>query len=141
MQDLNSVFMIGRMVRDAELKYTNTGYAILNFSIASNRSVKKDEQWQDVVSFFNCTIFGKRAESIAQYMTKGKQLAIDGALSQDRWTDKDGNKRNVVKILVDKVQFIGGKPQQATAAAPVATAEPDPDVVPIADNFDDNIPF
>ena len=78
MQDLNNVFIIARLVRDAELKYMATGYAILNFSIASNRSVKKNDEWQNEVSYFNAVIFGKRAESLAQYMLKGKQVAISG---------------------------------------------------------------
>ncbi len=73
MQDINSVILVARLVRDAEIKYTNTGYAILNFSVASNRSVKRNDTWEDEVSFFNCTLFGKRAESLAQYLIKGKQ--------------------------------------------------------------------
>ena len=141
MQDLNSVFIIGRMTRNSELKYTNTGYAILNISIASNRSVKRDEEWKDEVSFFQCVLFGKRAESLAEYLIKGKQIAISGSLQQDRWENNEGQKRSVVKIIVDKVQFIGGKKQEATRAAPVAQAEPAKEEPVTEDNFDDDIPF
>ena len=136
MKDLNSVFIIGRLVRDSALQYTTSGYAILNFSIASNRSVKKDDEWKDEVSYFQCALFGKRAESLAQYLIKGKQVAISGSLRQDRWTDKDGNNRNMVKINVDNVQFIGGKKQEAVQAAPAAQAEPVTE-----ENFENDIPF
>jgi len=140
MQDINSVNIVARLVRDAELKYTNTGYAILNFSIASNRSVKRNDEWQDEVSFFNCVLFGKRAESLAQYMIKGKQIAITGALTQDRWTDQNGQNRSVVKIIVNKLQFVGGKSEQKTAQAPVH--DPDPDLEPLPeDDFEGDIPF
>jgi len=140
MQDINSVNMVGRLTRDAELKYTNTGYSILNFSIASNRGVKKNDEWQDEVSFFNCVLFGKRAEALAQYMTKGKMIVITGELTQDRWTDQNGQNRSVVKIIVNKLQFVGGKPGQKTVQAPAA--DPDPDLAPLPeDDFTDEIPF
>ncbi len=143
MQDINSVILIGRLTRDAEIKYTNTGYAILNFSVASNRSVKRNDTWEDEVSFFNCTLFGKRAESLAQYLIKGKQLAISGSLKQDRWDDKEGHKRSIIKIIVNNVQFIGSKPQQSAPAAPAATpvTDPDPDIPPVADDFENDIPY
>jgi len=141
MQDFNNVILVARLVRDAELKYTNSGFAILNFSIATNRSIKKDDEWKDEVSFFQCTLFGKRAESLAEYMIKGKQIAISGSLKQDRWENSEGQKRSVVKIIVDKVQFIGSKKQEAVQAAPVTTPDPDPDIPPTTDDFDSDIPF
>jgi len=139
MQDLNSLVIIGRLTRDAELKYTTNGFAILNFSIASNRSVKRNDEWQDEVSFFNCTLFGKRAESLAQYLLKGKQIAIDGSIKQDRWEDNEGHKRSVIKILVDSLQFIGGKKNQTTTAP--AQEEPAKEEPVTEENFEDDVLF
>ena len=135
MKDINSVVIFGRITRDAELQYTSGGYAILNFSIATNRSVKKNDEWQDEVSYFNAAMFGKRAEGVAQYMLKGKQIAILGNLKQDRW-EQDGQKRSIVKIMVDKIQFIGGKKQEAVRTVPAAQAEPVTE-----ENFKDDMPF
>ena len=124
MKDINNVVMVARLVRDAEMKYTSGGCAILNFSIAVNRSVKKDDEWIDEVSFFDYVLFGKRAEGLAQYMLKGKQVAIDGSLKQDRW-EQEGKSRSKVNILVDNLQFVGGRQE---SAKPV-------------DDFVDDIPF
>ena len=117
-KDINKVLIIGRLTRDAELKYTESGYAILNFSIATNRSVKKDEVWKDEVSYFDATLFGKRAEALAQYLEKGKQVVIDGSLKQDRWT-QDGHSRSKVNITVDNIQFTA----KQSPAAPTQVAE------------------
>ena len=83
--DLNHVTLIGRLTRDAELKYTSAGFAISNFSIAVNRRRKNGDQWMEEASFFEINLYGKSAESLKQYLVKGKQVAVDGELRQDRW--------------------------------------------------------
>ena len=108
MKDINNLTIVGRLTRDGELQYTNSGSAVLNFSIATNRSVKQDDTWKDEVSYFNAVLFGKRAEGLAQYMLKGKQVVISGSLKQDRW-EQDGQSRTAVKIIVDNIQLVGGK--------------------------------
>ena len=108
MSDMNIVAINGRLTRDAELKYTNSGMAICKFSIATNRSVKKGDKWEDEANFFECTMFGKRAESINQYLTKGQQVSISGELRQERW-EKDGKQNSRVTISVNNLQLIGGK--------------------------------
>ena len=85
MADLNHVTLIGRLTRDAELKYTPGGLAISSFSIAVNRRRKNGDQWIDEVSYFDINLYGKAAESLKQYLLKGKQVAVDGELRQDRW--------------------------------------------------------
>ncbi len=94
---LNSNSMRGFLTRDAELKHANSGTAILSFSIAN-------ESWfgEKYTSFFECTAFGKRAESVANYMTKGTAVVIQGKLKQDRW-EKDGQNRSKVVIIVDDI--------------------------------------
>ncbi|MBA7538858.1 Single-stranded DNA-binding protein [subsurface metagenome] len=144
MTDINQVVLIGRLTRDAELKYTNSGYAILKFSLAVNRGVKKDESWQEEASFFNAVIFGKRAESLAQYMLKGKQIGISGELKQDRW-EQDGQSRSRVEIVVNNLQFLGSKGSGASQGSYTPPTESSAgkqvDAAPMADDFNDDIPF
>ena len=111
MTDNNNVSINGRLVREAELKYASSGTAILKFSIAVNRSVKKGDKWEDEASFFDCTFFGKMAESVNQYLSKGKQVSIIGELVQNRW-EKDGKQHSKVEIIVNKLQLLGGKDEQ-----------------------------
>ncbi len=107
MADINQVIIIGRLTRDAELKYTQGGLAIGNFSIAVNRRKKSGDQWVDEVSYFEVSLFGKQAETLNQYMMKGKQVAVHGELRQDRW-EQDGQSRSKVVIVANNVQLLGG---------------------------------
>ena len=90
MADINSVNLVGRLTRDAELRYTGGGLAICHFSIAVNRRRKQGEEWVDEASFFNVTQIGHGAESIQKYLVKGKQVGIQGELRQKslgaRWS-------------------------------------------------------
>ena len=106
MADVNSVVIVGRLTRDAERR-GNGGP--LSFSIASSRRVKHGEEWSDEASFFEVTYWHK---SLDQYLTKGKQIAVSGALVQEHW-EKDGEKRSKVTILADNVQLLGGGSQTA----------------------------
>lgn len=105
--DLNHVTLIGRLTRDAELKYTSAGFAISTFSIAVNRRRKNGEQWIEEASFFEVNLYGKSAESLKPYLVKGKQVAVDGELRQDRW-EQDGQPRSKVVIAANNVQLLGG---------------------------------
>ena len=115
MADVNHVVLIGRCTRDAELKYTSGGMAIGKFSLAVNRKKKSGEQWVDEASFFDVTCFGKTAENLAQYMTKGKQVGVDGSLHQDRW-EKDGQNMSRVVVNADNIQLLGGGTEQSSPA-------------------------
>lgn len=115
MADLNSVNIIGRLTRDAELKYTPGGMAIANFSIAVNRRRKNGDQWVDEVSFFDVNVFGKTAESLKQYLLKGKQVGICGELRQDRW-EKDGQNHSRVYIVANDLQLLGGNGNSSGAS-------------------------
>ncbi len=110
MEDVNYVILIGRLTRDAELKYTNSGLAVSSFSLAVNRRKRSGDNWEDEVSFFDLALFGKRAESLNQYLTKGQQVAVEGTLAQDRW-EQDGQKRSKVKILANNIQLLGSRGQ------------------------------
>ena len=77
-------------------------------SIAVNRSKKNGDQWIEEVNYFNITIWGKTAENLKPYLTKGKQICVEGHLKQDRW-EKDGQKQSRVTIVADQVQLLGGR--------------------------------
>lgn len=117
--DMNMVALIGRLTRDAEMKYTQGGMAIANFSLAVNRRKKNGDNWEDEANFFDCTLFGKSAESIEGWLKKGKQVAITGELKQDRW-EQDGQSRSKVGIVANSVQLLaspGDNKQEAQAPA------------------------
>lgn len=105
--DINHVVLVGRLTRDSELKYTNTGTAIAKFSIAVNRRKRSGDQWTDEVSYFDIVLWGKTAESLNQYLLKGKQIGVSGELRQNRW-EQDGQNRSKVEVVANNVQLLGG---------------------------------
>lgn len=138
MTDLNHVIEIGRLVRAPDnLAYTTSGTARLNLSIAVNRSEKRNGQWTDKASFFDVTVWGKTAENIKSYLHKGKQIAVDGYLDQQRW-EKDGVKYSKVCIIANAVQLLGGNengmqdrtPQQAQCYQDASSGDEFPEDVP-----------
>ena len=137
MADLNKVILIGRTTHEIDERsfgYTTGGTARLNISIAVNRREKRNGEWADRVSYFDVTIWGKTAENIKSYLHKGKQVAVEGYLDQQRW-EKDGQKYSKVCIIADNVQLLGGKnegaPQQAQGYNDAGSG----------DDFPENIPF
>lgn len=109
MADINQVSLVGRLTRDAELKYSNGGMAICEFSLAINSRRKQGEQWVDEANFFDITVFGRQGEAIQQYLTKGKQVGIEGRLKQDRWQNQEGQNRSKVGIIANNVMLLGGR--------------------------------
>ena len=105
--DLNHVCLIGRLTRDAELKYTSAGQAVSKFSIAVNRRIKNGDKWEDDANFFDIVLWGKQAQSLNQYLSKGKMIAVEGELSQNRW-QQDGQNRSKVEIVANNIQLLGG---------------------------------
>ena len=106
--DINNVILVGRLTKDATVDYLPNGSAVASISIAVNRNKKEGEQWINEVSYFDISLFGKQAESLRQYLLKGKQIAIQGSLRQDRW-EKDGQKFSRVSIVANNVQLLGGR--------------------------------
>jgi len=120
MRDINTCIFIGRLTRDAELKYTSGGAAIVSFALAVNGSEKQGEKWVDRASFFDFAYFGKAAEAVHPYLTKGQQVSVVSSAIQDRW-EKDGEKHQRVKFNVQNLQLLGGKRQ---GEGPLAEPEP-----------------
>ena len=139
MTDLNHVIEIGRLTRDIserDFAYTTAGKARLNLSIAVNRSEKRGGEWADKVSFFDVTVWGKTAENIRPYLHKGKQIAVDGYLDQQRW-EKDGVKYSKVVIIADNVQLLGGNESAPQAQQPAGEYQS----AGSGDDFPEDIPF
>jgi len=107
MSDINKSFLNGRLVRDAELKYTSTGKAVTKFSIAVSKRRKVGNEWKDEPHFFDLILWGQLAENLQPYLKKGKQVSIVGELSQERW-EQDGQNRSKVSITVQEIQLLHG---------------------------------
>lgn len=107
--DINTVVLVGRLTRDAELRHTQSGTAVASFSLANNYSYKSDGDKKEYTSYFNCVAWAGLGEIIAKYCTKGKRIGVTGRLQQRSWEDKDGNKRYAVEIVVDNFQFLDTK--------------------------------
>jgi single-strand DNA-binding protein len=125
-----------------ELKYTSGGFAIGNLSLAVNRKRKQGDQWVEEASFFEVNLYGKPAEALKPYLLKGKQIAVEGELRQDRW-EQDGQSRSKVVIAADNVQLLGGndakgQPRQQSG---YQAQEYSADNFSDAGNFAENIPF
>ena len=143
MADINHVTLVGRLTRDAELKYTNSGQAVSNIGIAINQRRRRDDQWVDEAHFFDCVVWGKTAEALNQYLVKGKQVGVEGQLRQSRW-EQDGRTRSRVEIFVNNLQLLGGRNDGVAPRdeEPVGRASPPRGgALPAADEFDDDIPF
>lgn len=113
-EDLNTSAIIGRLVRDAELQYTTSGFAIGVFSLASNYRRKVGEDWVDEVNFIDVKLLGKKAEGLAQYLLKGKQVAVSGSIRQERW-EQEGSKRSKIILLAHDVELLGTKGDNAAS--------------------------
>jgi len=109
MADINQVVLIGRLTRDAELKYTANGQAVCKFSVAVNRRRKNGDQWEDEANYFDIVLWGRQGEALNQYLLKGKTVGVEGELRQDRW-QQDGQNRSKVEIVANNIQLLGGNP-------------------------------
>jgi single-strand DNA-binding protein len=108
MADINHVVLVGRLTRDAELKYTAGGQAVCKFSLAINRRRKNGDQWENEANYFDVVLWGKTGEAVINYLTKGKTVGVDGELRQDRWQQQDGQNRSKVEIVANNVQLLSG---------------------------------
>jgi len=108
--NINRVVVSGNLTKDPELRSTPGGTSICGLRIAVN-SRRKDESgnWVDKPNFFDVTVFGAQGENCAQYLAKGRPVAVDGRLNWREWEAKDGSKRQSIDIIADSVQFLGSR--------------------------------
>jgi len=146
--NINRVVLVGNLTRDPELRHTPSGTPVCSLRLAVNTR-RKDEsgQWTDKPNYFDITVWGQQGENCAQYLSKGRPVAIDGRLEWREWQDKEGNKRQSVDIIADSVQFLGSREggenggrftPQSDVPADTGDFEPAPAG---AGGSDDDIPF
>ena len=159
---INRVIISGNLTRDPELRNTQSGMAVLSFGVAVNDRRKNPTtgEWEDYPNFVDCTMFGARANSLSQYLSKGTKVCIEGKLRWSQW-ERDGQKRSKLEVIVDEIEFMssrnsngggssyGGDPygnQGYSAPAPAysapAAAAPAAPVIDASSSvYDDDIPF
>lgn len=122
---MNSITVAGSLGKDAEIRYLPNGDPVASFSVADSQGREKPTIW------WNCSIFGKRAEARAPYLVKGQAVTVVGSVTEREWTDKDGNKRKSMDVRVNEVALRGGKREAsapaARAPAPAGGADDDSD--------------
>ena len=139
----NMVQVAGRIGQDIELKYTASGTAVVNFSVATNRFTKnKDGDGYDtVVTWLDIAAFGKTAERVAEYGGKGVDVYIpEGRIDVRKWEDKEGNKRTSWSVIADKVQ-LGKSADGASTAKPQSEPKPNDASAPTPSEEEDDLPF
>lgn len=110
MGSVNKVILVGNLGRDAETKFTGSGFAVSRFSLATTdrRKDSKTGDWVDRTEWHRIVLLGKQAESLQDYLKKGKQIYVEGRLETRSWDDKEGQKRYTTEIIADRIQLLGG---------------------------------
>jgi single-strand DNA-binding protein len=145
--NINRVTITGNLTRDPELRSTQSGTAICSLRVAVNSRRKDDSgQWADKPNYFDVTVFGAQGENCAQYLAKGRPVAIDGRLNWREWETKEGDKRQSVDIIADSVQFLGSRdaaPANGSVPSdlPADTSDFQTAGVSSGGGADDDIPF
>src|SRR5881296_2527130 len=123
MASINRVVLVGNLTRDPELRHTPSGMAVCSLRLAVNTRRKDSAtgEWTEKPNYFDITVWGAQGESCAQYLAKGRPIAVDGRLQWREWDAQDGTKRQAVEIVADSVQFLGGRQEgELGAGAPAA---------------------
>lgn len=102
---MNRIVLIGRLTKEPELSYTQSGTAVCNFTLAVNRAFVRDGEQE--ADFVPCQVWGKSAENCAKYLAKGRQAAVDGRLQIRSYEDKEGTRRWVTEVVAERVEFLG----------------------------------
>lgn len=116
MSDLNNVTLMGRLVRDAEVRQTSSGKNCALFSMVVNRTKKENDQYVQTPHFFNLALFGSRSQGLLPYLKKGQLIVVEGHLEQRQW-EKDGEKRSGTEIVVEEVHLAGYKKSETDNCA------------------------
>lgn len=132
---MNKVNLLGRVCKDVELRYTTSGTAVASFTLAVDRRFQKQGEERQA-DFINCVVWGKTAEFVANYFTKGQMMALSGRIETRSWEDNEGVKRYATEVIAEEVYFADSKKNDS--AAPKAPAQPKAD---FADIDDEDCPF
>ncbi len=103
--DINVVVLVGRLTRDCEVKSTPQGTSVCRFSLAVNRRKRTGDKWEDEVSYIDVVVWGKSAETLSSYLTKGRQVSVQGELRQNRW-EQNGQTHSRIEVVANSVQLL-----------------------------------
>ncbi|MEC4272712.1 single-stranded DNA-binding protein [Adlercreutzia sp. R25] len=139
---INRVIISGNLTREPELRCTQSGTDVLGFGVAVNdrRKNPQTNEWEDYPNFVDCTMFGKRASSVAPYLSRGTKVAIEGKLRWSQW-ERDGQKRSKLDVIVDEIEFMSRQGESRGGYSATRAAAPAPDPGPTPPPYDDDIPF
>lgn len=140
MAGINKVILVGRLGQDPEVRYTPDGTAVTTFSVATSRewNDKNSGERKEQTEWHRIVTFRKLAEICGQYLSKGRQVYVEGRMQTRSWEDKDGVKRYTTEVVADTVQFLGSKD---TSGPRDSYGPPPPEEPPYMENKDDDIPF
>ena len=142
---LNKVMLLGRLGRDPEKKYTNSGVAVCNFSLATSESVKQGNSWEDKTEWHKIVVFGNQAENVSKFVKKGSLVFVEGRIQSRSYQDKDGNEKYVTEIVANLIRFLdmkdsGDSDRTYQSGDSSDKADPKPPVVDLEED-DDDLPF
>ena len=138
MANFNKVLLMGNLTRDPQLSYTPSQTAVVDFGLAVNRRwTGRDGESKEETCFVDCQAFGRQAENINKYLTKGRGVFVEGRLTFNTWTAQDGTKRSKHRVTVENSQFLGAAPGAGRAAPDTGEAE----LERAPDTGGDDIPF
>ena len=131
---VNKVILIGNLGKDPEVRYTQSGSAVANFSMATVEKYKKDGEPVENTEWHKVVAFGRLAEIVGEYLTKGSQIYVEGKIQTRKWEDRDGNTKYTTEVVIREMKMLGGgQPKQEKNNDP-----PVPDTPPITG---DDVPF
>jgi len=132
MPSYNKVLLMGNLTRDPQLKQTPNNTSVAEIGLACNRKFKdKDGEMREETTFVDCEAWGRTAETMAKYLSKGRPVFVEGRLKLDQWQDKDGNNRSKLRVVIESFQFIDSRgSQSSTPPEEAATTAPPSDDVP-----------
>jgi single-strand DNA-binding protein len=125
MANYNKVLLMGNLTRDPELKYLQSGQAVVNIGLAVNRKYRNrnTQEMVEETTFVDIEGWGQQAETFSKYMTKGRPVFIEGRLRLDSWEGKDGQKKNKLRVVMERFQFIGGPGERSAAGDPAEAGQ------------------
>lgn len=144
---LNKVMLLGRLGRDPDKKYTNSGIAVCNFSIATSESFKKGDSWEEKTEWHKIVVFGNQAENVSKFVKKGSLVFIEGRIQTRSYQDKEGNDKYITEIVASLIRFLDAKENtggERTYQTGGETKSPktEPSNPPAVDlDDDDDLPF
>lgn len=136
---MNSVQLLGRLTRDPDVRYADSGSTIARFSLAVDRRFK--QEGGETADFINCIAFGKTAEFIEKYFTKGLKIALNGRIQTGSYTNKDNIKVFTTDVVVENVEFAESKNNNSNAVSNTAASTPSGDFMSVPDGIDEELPF